>query len=125
MPVMLVFWLTAIAVATSTWVLGWWGVVTAALAVGALCWKRTGIAWMTALAAIVAWSVLLLIDATRGRFAALASAIGGTMGIPSALLLVVTLLFASLLAWSSAVVGSAIASAVTSRREKAKAVVTR
>ena len=112
----IVLLLAALIVALLTWMLGWWGVVIAALAIGAAQSSRRGIAWMTALAAIVAWAALLLVNAASGRFAALASTIAGVMRIPAAALLVVTLLFAGLLAWSAAVVGSEIASLVRSRR---------
>jgi hypothetical protein len=103
---MIFFLISTIAIAATTWLAGWWGVVIAALVVGAGQWQRPGIAWLTALAAIVAWGALLLIDAARGRFGALAAVIGGVMRVPSAAVVVVTLLFAALLAWSSAVVGS-------------------
>ncbi|MEO8563268.1 MAG: hypothetical protein ABI601_14385 [bacterium] len=103
---MIVFLVATLAIAAMTWVAGWWGVVLVALVVGAVQWRRRGIGWTTALAAIVAWGALLLADAAKGRFGALASAIGGVMRVPAAALVVVTLLFAALLAWSAAVVGS-------------------
>ena len=71
---------------------------------------------MTALAAIVAWAALLLVNATGGRFGTLTSTVAGVMGIPAAALLLVTLLFAGLLAWSAAVVGSEVASLFRPRR---------
>jgi hypothetical protein len=113
---LIVLLLAALIMALLTWTLGWWGVVLAALVIGAAQSQRKGIAWMTALAAIVAWAALLLVNVVGGRFAALASTIAGVMGIPSVALLVVTLLFAGLLAWSAAVVGSEIASVVRSRQ---------
>ncbi|MDB4882848.1 MAG: hypothetical protein JWL95_1614 [Gemmatimonadetes bacterium] len=112
---MILMLVAAVAVALLTWTLGWWGVVIAALIIGAVQWRRRGIAWMTALAAIVAWAALLLVDAASGRLGALASTMAGVMRIPAAALVVVTLLFSGLLAWSAAVVGQ-LAGALTSRR---------
>ena len=112
----IVFLVATLAIAAMTWVAGWWGVALAALVVGATQWRRGGIGWMTALAAIVAWGALLLMDAASGRFGALASSVGGVMRVPAAALVVVTLLFAALLAWSAAVVGSEVAGALLRTR---------
>jgi hypothetical protein len=89
----------------ATWVFGWWGVPLVAAVVGALLYARRGIAGLTALAAVAAWSVLILVDGASGRFGVLASLVGGTLQLPAAALLAVTLLFAALLAWSAAVLG--------------------
>jgi hypothetical protein len=105
---MLIVLVAALAIAATTWALGWWGVVLAALLVGAVQWRRKGIAWLAALAALVAWGALLLLDATSGRFGALGSAIGGVMRVPAPAVMAVTLLFAALLGWSAAVVGSEV-----------------
>lgn len=106
---------TALAVGALTWWLGWWGVVVAALVAGALLGRRAA-AWLVALAAVVAWCALFLIDAMGGRFATLASSIAGVMQVPAPALLLVALLFAALLAWSAAVVGSEIARLVRAPR---------
>ena len=113
---MIALLVTALAVAALTWVVGWWGVVIAALLAGVVLWRRRGAAWLVALAAIVAWSALILTNAVGGRFATLASSIGGVMGVPPALLVIVTLLFGALLAWSAAVLGSEIRRAARSAR---------
>jgi len=117
---MIVFLVAALAMVGSTCLAGWWGVPLAAFLIGALSLQRRGIAWLTALAAIVAWAALLLFDATSGRFGVLATAIGGVMRVPAAAVIVVTLLFAALLAWSATVVGSELARAL--RRERAPTV---
>ena len=96
---------TALVVATLTWLLGWWGVVLAALGAGVVLRHRQGAAWLVGLAAVVAWAVLLAVDAIGGRFSVLASSIAGVMRVPVPALLLVTLLFGALLAWSAAVVG--------------------
>jgi hypothetical protein len=100
--------IASLAIVATTWLAGWWGVALVALVIGMVRSQQRGIAWIVALAAIVAWSALLLVDATSGRFGALASAIGGVMRVPAAALVVVTLLFAALLGWSGTVVGSEI-----------------
>jgi hypothetical protein len=105
---MLAILATSLAIAALTWLLGWWGVVVAALAAGLLLRARRGGAWLVALAAMTAWGLLLVVDAIGGRFATLASSIAGVMRVPVPALLVVTLLFGALLAWSGAVVGSEI-----------------
>lgn len=99
---------TALGVALLTWSLGWWGVVVAALVAGAMLSHRRGVHWLVALAAITAWGALILVNSVGGRFATLASSIAGVMRIPAALLVIVTLLFGALLAWSAAVLGSEI-----------------
>ena len=99
---------TALAVATLTWLLGWWGVVIAALVAGVVLRQRRGVAWLVALAAVVAWVALLAVDAVGGRFSTLAGSVAGVMRVPVPALLLVTLLFGALLGWSAAVVGSEI-----------------
>ena len=97
---------TTLAVAALTWLLGWWGVVVAALIAGVLLRRRPGAAWLVALAAMVGWSALILVDMLGGRFSTLAASSSGVMRVPVPALLVVTLLFGALLAWSAAVVGN-------------------
>ena len=89
----------------ATWIAGWWGVPLVAAIVGATLCTRRGIAGLTALAAVVAWSVLILVDGASGRFGALARAVAGTLTLPASVLLAVTLLFSALLAWSAAALG--------------------
>lgn len=97
--------IVAAILAVMTWIAGWWGVPLVAAVVGAILCTRRGIAGLTALAAVVAWSVLILVDGASGRFGVLAGVVGATMTVPSGALLTVTLLFAALLAWSAAAVG--------------------
>jgi hypothetical protein len=100
--------IVAAVIALLTWIVGWWGVPLVAAVAGAILSRRRGITGLAALAAVVAWSVLILVDGASGRFGVLAGVVGGTMGIPAGALLVVTLLFAALLAWSGATVGAEI-----------------
>jgi hypothetical protein len=110
---------SALAIAVLTWLLGWWGVVIAALVAGALLHRRSGAAWLVALAAVLAWGALVAVDALGGRFSALATSVGGVLRVPAGALLVVTLLFGALLAWSAAVVGSELGRLVHQRRRPA------
>ena len=102
----IVLTIVAAILAALTWFVGWWGVPLVAVVAGALLWRRRGIAWLVALAAVIAWSVLILADGLSRRFGALAGVVGGTMGVPAGALLIVTLLFAALLAWSAATIGA-------------------
>jgi hypothetical protein len=118
---MIVFLAAVVAVCGLTWVVGWWGVVVAALVVGAMWNRRPAIAWIVALAAIAGWGVLLLVNAVSGRFGALAEAVSGVMRIPAGVLVIATLLFAGLLGWSAAVVGGELAhgaASFSSRRSR-------
>ena len=103
---MILLVVTALVVALLTWLVGWWGVVVAALVAGALLHLRRGAAWLVALAAIVAWGALILFNAVGGRFATLSATVAGVMRVPPAVLVIVTLLFGALLAWSAAVLGA-------------------
>jgi hypothetical protein len=97
--------IVAAILVAATWVAGWWGVPLVAILAGALLAARRGIAGLTALAAVIAWSVLILVDGASGRFGVLAGVVGATLKLPAGALLMVTLLFAALLAWSAAAVG--------------------
>ena len=116
---MIVFLATALGIAALTWLFGWWGVVIAALVAGVMLYRRDGAAWLVALAAIVAWGALVTVDMLGGRFSSLATSIGGVLRVPAGALLVVTLLFGALLAWSGAVVGGEIGRFARARRPSA------
>lgn len=116
---MIAFAVTALGIALLTWALGWWGVVVAALVAGAVLWRRRGVAWIVAVGAVAAWGALIVVNSVGGRFATLASSVAGVMQLPAAVLLIVTLLFGALLAWSAAVVGSEIGRLL--RHERASA----
>ena len=107
------------AIAALTWLFGWWGLVIAALIAGAAFHRRGGGAWLVALAAVVAWGALVLVNTLGGRFSTLATSIGGVLRVPAAALLVVTLLVGALLGWSAAVVGGEIGRLARARRQSA------
>lgn len=92
------------ALAALTWVLGWWGVLLGAAIVGFVFHEHRGGGWRTALAAALAWGLLLAIDAVAGPVGAVAHTLGGIMRIPGFVLVLVTLAFPAVLAWSAATV---------------------
>ena len=61
-----------------------------------------------ALAAVVSWSLLLLWNARQGDTSRLLAVLGGTLQVPPASLVVLTLAIPALLAWSASVVANAI-----------------
>ena len=61
-----------------------------------------------ALAAVVSWSVLLLWNARQGDTSRLLAVLGGTLQVPPASLVVLTLAIPALLAWSASVIANAI-----------------
>jgi hypothetical protein len=103
---MIALLVVALAAGVLTWIAGWWAVPLVALIAGAVLWRRRGISWLVALASAGAWGAILLVDAARGRLTVLAATLGGVLAVPGALLIVVTLLFSALLAWSAAVIGA-------------------
>jgi hypothetical protein len=56
------------------------------------------------LAAALGWAALLAVDARSARLGVLATVLGGIFPVPGWALLIVTLLFAALAAWSAAVI---------------------
>ena len=98
--------LVAIGVAALTWVVGWWAVAIVALVAGAMYARDGGRAWRVALGASEGWALLLLIDASGGRFGRVATLVAGSMSLPAPVLLVVTLLLPALIGWSAATVGA-------------------
>ncbi|MDB4917349.1 MAG: hypothetical protein JWM95_4993 [Gemmatimonadetes bacterium] len=98
------------AMALATWICGWWGVALVGIATGVLYRARGGRAWHAALAATMSWALLLIADAIAGPFAHVASTLGGAMSIPAGALLMATLLFPALLAWSAAMVAAQLSS---------------
>ncbi|MDB4906191.1 MAG: hypothetical protein JWO05_975 [Gemmatimonadetes bacterium] len=97
----LLFVLPVIAFALTTWLFGWWTVplvaAQAAWPAGAR-WKASTLAWC----AMGAWVLLLLWDAAGGRLGAVSQMVGGAIQVPGPVLMVVSVLFAGLLAWSAA-----------------------
>ena len=106
----------SLAVAALTWLLGWWGVLLAAAIVGFVFHDEGGGGWRTAVAAALAWGALLVVDALAGPFALIASTLGGVMRLPGGALVLLTLAFPALLAWSAATVVGGLRGLVRARR---------
>jgi len=96
----------AAATALLTWSVGWWAVVPVALAAGALPprWRLTPGAM--ALGGTLGWGTLLLFQLLHPASGALLAGVAGVFQLPGTALVIVTLLYAALLAWSAAVLGS-------------------
>ena len=102
--------LLALAFALATFGFGWWAVPLLAALWGILTRaEASGAAVAAALGALVAWAAFLLWGAVRGPVYELASVVTGVMGVPSAALIILTLLFPAALAWSASTVAQAIA----------------
>lgn len=109
----------AVLAAGFTFILGWWGVAVVAIGAGIVFSEDGGRPWRVALAGLIGWVLLLLLDMMSGRFVRLTTAVSGSMKIPSVALLVVTLLLPGLLGWSAAIIGAAIGQVVKSSRRRA------
>jgi hypothetical protein len=107
-----------VAMAALTWVLGWWGVLLAALIVGFVFHRERGGGWRIALAAALSWGVLLAVNAASGSLGVVASTLGGVLRVPGAVLVLLTLVFAALLAWSAATTMAEARRLVERRRPK-------
>jgi hypothetical protein len=85
-----------LAMIAATWIGGWWGVALVAAA-----WGWRGKALDAAIAAFVAWVALLAFAGGSGLLP-FATRIGGIFSLPAWAMLVITPLFAGLLAWGVA-----------------------
>ena len=108
----------ASAMIALTWVLGWWGILLAALIVGVVFHEHGGGGWRVGVAASVAWGVLLLADLATGPLGRVTTLLGGVMGIPGVVLLLLTLAFPAALAWSAATVAAESRRLVGARRRQ-------
>jgi hypothetical protein len=100
----------AAAMAALTWLLGWWGVLVTALVIGFVFRAEGGGGWRIAVAAALAWAGLLAIDAATGPIALVGQRLGGVLRVPAVVLMLVTVLFPALLAWSAATVAASVTS---------------
>ena len=105
----------AIATAALTWMVGWWAVAAVGLVAGMLPSRfRIGAAW-TSLGGALGWALLMLVHATHPTFGGLLSRIAGVFQLPGVIFVLVTLLYAALLAWSASVIGSTMMRARSGR----------
>jgi hypothetical protein len=96
----------AAAFSLGTFYVGWWTVPVIALAWGWIVGPSRRPATRAALGAGIAWMGFLAHDAMRGPAGRLARTLGDVMHLPAVVLVVVTVLFPVILAWSAAVVGA-------------------
>lgn len=109
--------IVAAAMAVLTWLIGWWAVPLVAASVGSVLYLRGGVAWRVALAATIAWALLLIVNATGGRLSVAATTVGGVLRMPGVVLVLITLVFPALLAWSAATVAIAVRRLEAARRQ--------
>lgn len=103
------FGLTVSAMATLTWVVGWWMVPVVA---GVLTLVRRGdpaAPGLAALAGVVAWGLLLALVARGAPAGSVAATVGQALGLGPTGLIAVTLAYGGLLAGSAAVLARALA----------------
>jgi hypothetical protein len=93
--------------AVATYALGWWTVPVIA-ALWALVSRDSNRAIIAGVCAAGGWASLLLLDAAKGPVGTMASTLGGVMGVPGFVLLILTLVFPALVAWCAASVVSAL-----------------
>jgi hypothetical protein len=105
-----------VAMAALTWVLGWWGVLLAAAIAGHVFFREGGGGWRIALAAAASWAALLAADAAAGSFGTVARALAGVLRLPGPALVLLTLAFPALLAWSAATLVAGARQLVAARR---------
>lgn len=108
--------IVAAAMAGLTWLVGWWAVPLVAAFVGSVLYVREGVAWRMALAATIAWALLLVVNAASGRLGVAATTLGGVLRVPGVVLVLITLAFPALLAWSAATVAIAVRRLEAARR---------
>jgi len=87
---------------------GWWSIPVIALVWGWLVGPVRRPATRAAIGVALAWAGFLAFDAVRGPIGRLARTLGETMHLPAVVLVVVTVLFAVILAWSTAIVGASL-----------------
>ena len=93
--------------AVATYALGWWTVPVLAAA-WALASGHAKVARTAALCAALGWATLLILDVVKGPVDTMATRLGGVMGVPPFVLLLLTLIFPALLAWSAAALVSTL-----------------
>jgi hypothetical protein len=87
--------------AVATYAFGWWTVPVIA-ALWAIVSSDDKPARLAAVCAALGWGTLLVLDAIKGPVGEMATRLGGVMRVPSVVLILLTLIFPALLAWSAA-----------------------
>jgi hypothetical protein len=105
----------------STAFIGWWTVPVVAGAWGALT-AYDQKPWRTAaIAAAVAWALLLAVSGARGPLFELAGLLGGIFGLPGFAVVLLALIFPALLAWSASGLASGLRVTLSERARAAEA----
>jgi hypothetical protein len=94
--------LLALSYGIGTWILGWWAIPLFSLAAALAARGVRYQALTSAGAATLAWGAILAWNGIRGDVWSFASIAGGTMGVSGPILVLLTLAFPALLAWSAA-----------------------
>ena len=102
------FLLLSEAFAVATYAFGWWVIPVVALVCGLVMNREGRPIYYSTICAAAGWLSLLLLDAARGPLGEVAARFGGVMGFPPAALIVTTLIFPALLAWSASLLGTVI-----------------
>ncbi|MGD2154282.1 MAG: hypothetical protein PVG79_13510 [Gemmatimonadales bacterium] len=110
-----------VAFVLGTAFLAWWTVPMVAGVWGGVT-VQTRKPWRSAaLAAAIAWAILLAVNATRGPLFELAHLLGGIFGLPGPVVVLLALIFPALLAWSAAGLVSALQVLLRERARSAAA----
>jgi len=111
------FLLVSEAFAVATYAVGWWAIPLVALVCGLAMNREGRPIYYSTICAAAGWLSLLLLDAARGPLGEVASRFGGVMGFPPAALIVTTLIFPALLAWSASSLGAVTRAKVFAARQ--------
>ena len=108
------FVLLAELFAVATYALGWWTVPIVAV-LWAIVSRDSNRALIAGVCAAGGWASLLLLDVARGPVGTMAAKLGGVMGVPGFVLLMLTLLFPALVAWCAASLAAGLTAARATR----------
>ena len=97
--------LLGLAFSFATALFGWWAVPFLACFWGLYDRAENRPALIASFAAGFGWALLLVWTATQGPVLLLSSRASGTLGVPSVMLITLTLVFPMALAWGAGVVG--------------------
>lgn len=114
--------LLAAGTALATAVIGWIAVPVLGAVAGLVLRGRPHAPLLAATGALTGWAALLVLGALRGPTIDLARQIGAVMQVPWLVVVLVTLLFPAVLAWSAARVAQGVATPLFARRAGAAAV---
>ena len=103
------FLLTSVAMATLTWVVGWWMVPVAAAVLTVARREDAASPLLAALAGIIAWGAILAFVARGAPAGSVAETVGRALRLGPTALVVVTLAYGGLLAGSAAALARALA----------------